>query len=204
MAKEKEIKTNAMRILDRQKIKYEVLQYECDEFIDGLHTAEKTGAPVEQSFKTLVAQGKSKQYYVLVLPIAEEVDLKKAAKAVGEKSIEMIHVKDITAVSGYVRGGCSPIGMKKQYPTVIQECAAQFDKVYVSGGRIGTTLCMAPEDLKKVSRAEYADFIQKKQKKLYGSRPERRKKFWSVSFCCDAAGKFLSKKDHKIIAKKQR
>ena len=149
MAKEKEIKTNAMRILDRQKIKYEVLQYECDEFIDGLHTAEKTGAPVEQSFKTLV-----------VLPIAEEVDLKKAAKAVGEKSIEMIHVKDITAVSGYVRGGCSPIGMKKQYPTVIQECAAQFDKVYVSGGRIGTTLCMAPEDLKKVSRAEYADFIQ--------------------------------------------
>ena len=152
MAKEKEIKTNAMRILDRQKIKYEVLQYECDEFIDGLHTAEKTGAPVEQ--------GKSKQYYVLVLPIAEEVDLKKAAKAVGEKSIEMIHVKDITAVSGYVRGGCSPIGMKKQYPTVIQECAAQFDKVYVSGGRIGTTLCMAPEDLKKVSRAEYADFIQ--------------------------------------------
>ena len=72
----------------------------------------------------------------------------------------MIHVKDITAVSGYVRGGCSPIGMKKQYPTVIQECAAQFDKVYVSGGRIGTTLCMAPEDLKKVSRAENADFIQ--------------------------------------------
>ena len=100
------------------------------------------------------------QYYVLVLPIAEEVDLKKAAKAVGEKSIEMIHVKDITAVSGYVRGGCSPIGMKKQYPTVIQECAANFDKVYVSGGRIGTTLCMAPENLKKVSRAEYADFIQ--------------------------------------------
>ena len=104
MAKEKEIKTNAMRILDRQKIKYEVLQYECDEFVDGLHTAEKTGAPVEQSFKTLVAQGKSKQYYVLVLPIAEEVDLKKAAKAVGEKSIEMIHVKDITFLRRIVRG----------------------------------------------------------------------------------------------------
>lgn len=83
MAKEKEIKTNAMRILDRQKIKYEVLQYECDEFIDGLHTVEKTGAPVEQSFKTLVAQGKSKQYYVLVLPIAEEVDLKKRRKRWG-------------------------------------------------------------------------------------------------------------------------
>ena len=137
MAKEKEIKTNAMRILDRQKIKYEVLQYECDEFIDGLHTAEKTGAPVEQSFKTLVAQGKSKQYYVLVLPIAEEVDLKKAAKAVGEKSIEMIHVKDITAVSGYVRGGCSPIGMKKQFPTVVDQTAAGFPTIIFSAGMIG-------------------------------------------------------------------
>ena len=136
MAKEKEIKTNAMRILDRQKIKYEVLQYECDEFIDGLHTAEKTGAPVEQSFKTLVAQGKSKQYYVLVLPIAEEVDLKKAAKAVGEKSIEMIHVKDITAVSGYVRGGCSPIGIEK---TVSDRdsgmCGVILTKVYVRRGK---------------------------------------------------------------------
>ena len=86
----KETKTNAVRILERNKVPYELITYECDEFIDGLHTAEKTGAPVEQSFKTLVAQGKSKQYYVLVLPIAEEVDLKKAAKAVGEKSIEMI------------------------------------------------------------------------------------------------------------------
>ena len=160
MAKEKEIKTNAMRILDRMKIPYTHYTYECDEFIDGMQIVEKLNLKPEQVYKTLVAQGKSKQYYVLVLPIAEEVDLKKAAKAVGEKSIEMIHVKDITAVSGYVRGGCSPIGMKKQYPTVIQECAANFDKVYVSGGRIGTTLCMAPEDLKKVSRAEYADFIQ--------------------------------------------
>ena len=156
----KEAKTNAMRMLDRQKVKYEAFSYECDEFIDGMHTIEKTGAPAEQTYKTLVMQGKSKQYYVFVIPIAKEVDLKAAARSVGEKSVEMIHVKDITAVSGYVRGGCSPIGMKKQYPTVIQECAAQFDKVYVSGGRIGTTLCMAPEDLKKVSRAEYADFIQ--------------------------------------------
>ena len=134
MAKEKEIKTNAMRILDRQKIKYEVLQYECDEFIDGLHTAEKTGAPVEQSFKTLVAQGKSKQYYVLVLPIAEEVDLKKAAKAVGEKSIEMIHVKDINAITGYIRGGCTPIGMKKQFPTVFHETAEILDTIMVCAG----------------------------------------------------------------------
>ena len=157
MAKEKEIKTNAMRILDRQKIKYEVLQYECDEFIDGLHTAEKTGAPVEQSFKTLVAQGKSKQYYVLVLPIAEEVDLKKAAKAVGEKSIEMIHVKDITAVSGYVRGGCSPLGMKKPYPVVFDASAGNFEEIYVSGGRIGLTLKVPLSDLLKVTGGKLAD-----------------------------------------------
>ena len=112
----KEVKTNAMRILDKNKIPYEIINYECDEFIDGLHTAEATGAPVEQSFKTLVMQGKSKQYYVFVLPIAEEVDLKVAAKTVGEKSVEMIHVKDITAITGYVRGGCTPLGMKKQFP----------------------------------------------------------------------------------------
>ena len=121
--KDKEVKTNAMRILDKNKISYETITYECDEFIDGLHTAEKTGAPVEQSFKTLVAQGKSKEYYVLVIPIAEEVDLKAAARVLGEKSIEMIHVKDITAVTGYVRGGCSPLGMKKKYKTIIQESA---------------------------------------------------------------------------------
>ena len=98
----KEVKTNAMRILDRNKIPYEIINYECDEFIDGLHTAEKTGAPVEQSFKTLVMSGKAaaggnRQYYVFVVPIAEEVDLKAAAKCVGEKSLEMLHVKDLTA-----------------------------------------------------------------------------------------------------------
>ena len=138
--KEKEIKTNAMRILEKNKIPYETIQYECEEFIDGLHTAEKTGAPVEQSFKTLVVQGKSKEYYVLVIPIAEEIDLKKAARVLNEKSIEMIHVKDITKVTGYVRGGCSPLGMKKQYPTVIHRSALEYNEIYVSGGRIGTTL----------------------------------------------------------------
>lgn len=111
----KEVKTNAMRILDRNKIPYEIINYECDEFIDGLHTAEKTGAPVEQSFKTLVMQagkpgsGGNRQYYVFVVPIAEEVDLKAAAKCVGEKSLEMLHVKDLTPLTGYVRGGCSPL-----------------------------------------------------------------------------------------------
>lgn len=153
----KEAKTNAMRILDRQKISYEVINYECGEFIDGLHTAAKTGAPVEQSFKTLVVRGKTGQHYVLVIPIAEEIDLKAAARIVGEKSVEMIPVKDITAVTGYIRGGCSPIGMKKQYPTYIHKTARAYEKIYVSGGRLGTTLVLSPEDLKEASRAEFAD-----------------------------------------------
>ena len=155
----KEVKTNAMRILEKNKIPYEQITYECDEFIDGLHTAEITGAPVEQSFKTLVAQGKSKAYYVFVLPVAEEVDLKRAAKVAGEKSMEMIHVKDINSITGYIRGGCTPIGMKKQYPTFIQECARDFDQIYVSGGKIGCSLKLNPQDLSKVSRAVFADFI---------------------------------------------
>ena len=154
--KDKEGKTNAMRILERNKIPYETISYECDEFIDGLHTAEKTGTPVEQTFKTLVAQGKSKEYYVLVIPIAEEVDLKAAARILGEKSIEMIHVKDITKITGYVRGGCSPLGMKKLYPTIIQESAQQFDTIYVSGGRIGSTILVNPNALAQVVNAKFA------------------------------------------------
>ncbi len=157
--KEKEIKTNAMRILEKNKVPYETIQYECEEFIDGLHTAQKTGAPVEQSLKTLVVQGKSKEYYVLVVPIAEEIDLKKAARVLNEKSIEMIHVKDITKVTGYVRGGCSPLGMKKQYPTVIHRSALEYDEIYISGGRIGTTLKLKPEDLAKTIKADFADII---------------------------------------------
>ena len=145
--KDKEVKTNAMRILDKNKISYETINYECDEFIDGLHTAEKTGAPVEQSFKTLVAQGKSKEYYVLVIPIAEEVDLKKAAKVLGEKSIEMIHVKDINKITGYIRGGCSPVGMKKQFVTTYHETARNNPVIMVSGGKIGTQIELSPEQL---------------------------------------------------------
>lgn len=155
--KEKEVKTNAMRILEKNKIPYEAIQYECDEFIDGLHTAQKTGAPVEQSFKTLVVQGKSREYYVLVIPIAEEIDLKTAAKAVGEKSLEMIHVKDITKVTGYVRGGCSPLGMKKNYTTVIHESAKKYEQIYVSGGRIGTTLKVNPLQLAETVHARFED-----------------------------------------------
>ena len=155
----KEVKTNAIRILERNKIAYEQINYECDEFIDGLHTAEKTGAPVEQSYKTLVMQGKSRQYYVFVIPIAEEVDLKAAARSVGEKSVEMIHVKDLTAITGYVRGGCSPLGMKKQFPTIIDASAQQYEDIYVSGGRIGTTIRLNPQDLAKVTRATFAPVL---------------------------------------------
>ena len=155
----KEVKTNAMRILDRNKVSYEIINYECDEFIDGLHTAEKTGAPVEQSFKTLVMRAKSVQFYVFVVPIAEEVDMKAAARAVNEKSVEMIHVKEITAITGYVRGGCSPLGMKKQFPTIIHETAASFDKIYISGGRIGTTITVNPDDLIRVVHGVYHDII---------------------------------------------
>lgn len=153
----KETKTNAVRILDRNKINYELITYECDEFVDGLHTAEITGTPVDQSYKTLVMQGKSKKYYVFVIQIANEVDLKAAARAVGEKSVEMIHVKDITAITGYVRGGCSPLGMKKQFPTVIDRSAKQYDEIYISGGRIGTTIKLNPDDLLKVINGQYAD-----------------------------------------------
>lgn len=158
--KDKEVKTNAMRILDKNKISYETITYECDEFIDGLHTAEKTGAPVEQSFKTLVAQGKSKEYYVLVIPIAEEVDLKAAARVLGEKSIEMIHVKELTPLTGYVRGGCSPIGMKKRFKTVLDQSAADQAAILVSAGKIGCQVELAPGDLAGLVGAGFADIIK--------------------------------------------
>lgn len=161
--KEKEIKTNAMRILEKKKISYETIQYECEEFIDGLHTAQKTGAPVEQSFKTLVVQGKSREYYVLVIPIAEEIDLKAAARAVGEKSVEMIHVKDLTRVTGYVRGGCSPLGMKKEYPTVLHKSAENYEQIYISGGRLGTTLKLNPRDLAEAVGARFEDITAGKE-----------------------------------------
>ena len=158
--KEKDIKTNAMRILDRMKIPYEVVTYECDEFVDGVHVADMLGQAYEKSFKTLVLEGKSRQYYVFVLPIAEELDLKAAARAVREKSVEMIHVKDINAITGYIRGGCSPLGMKKQYPTVIHESAKDLDEMIISGGRIGSQLILKPDDLIRAARAQYADVIQ--------------------------------------------
>lgn len=147
----KEAKTNAMRMLERQKVPYQVLTYDCGEFVDGIHSADLTGAPYEQSYKTLVMVGKSKEHYVFVIPIEREVDRKAAAKAVGEKSVDMIHVKEITQVTGYVRGGCSPLGMKKQFVTVFDESVNHFDEIYVSGGRIGVTLKVPVKALLKVT-----------------------------------------------------
>lgn len=153
----KETKTNAMRMLDRKKIPYETLTYECDEFIDGMHSADITGAPYEQSFKTLVMEGKSGGYYVFVVPIEKEVDRKAAAKAVGEKSVDMIHVRDILSITGYVRGGCSPLGMKKAYPTVFDASADNFEEIYVSGGRIGLTLKVPLKALLEVTGGKLAE-----------------------------------------------
>ena len=150
-------KTNAMRILDRNKIPYEYETYECDEFVDGIKTADKIGLPHEQVYKTLVTVGKTGGHYVFVIPIAAELDLKKAAKSVGEKSEEMIHMKDITAVTGYVRGGCTAIGMKKQFPTVIDSRAQHQEYIYVSGGNFGMQIKLKPDDLKKAARAEYGE-----------------------------------------------
>ena len=153
----KEVKTNAMRILDRNKISYTVNTYECEEFVDGIHIADQLGQSYEQSFKTLVTVGKSNAYYVFVIPIDTEIDMKKAAKEVNEKNIEMIHVKDINKVTGYIRGGCTPIGMKKQYKTVLHKSILEFEEVIISGGRIGAQIFIKPQDLIQVTGATVAD-----------------------------------------------
>ena len=155
----KEVKTNAMRILDKNKINYELNTYECDEFVDGKSIADMLGQDYDMTFKTLVTVGKSKQYYGFAIPIVEELDMKQAAKIVGEKNIEMLHVKDINKVTGYIRGGCTPIGMKKLYPTVIHESAKQHEKIIVSGGRLGAQIFIAPDDLVSVVNGKYADII---------------------------------------------
>ena len=159
MGKSKEVKTNAMRILERNKIPYKEYTYECDEFVDALKVADTLGQPYELLYKTLVTIGNSRNYFVFVIPIAEELDMKKAAKSVGEKSVSMIHVKDINAITGYIRGGCTPIGMKKQFPTFIHESAADFDTIIISGGRLGVQLILSPQDLIKVTRGQFADII---------------------------------------------
>lgn len=153
-----EVKTNAMRMLDRAKISYQQYSYESDGIhVDGITVAEKMGQPLERVYKTLVTVGKSGGHFVFVIPVAAELDLKKAAKAVGEKSVQMIHVKEINKLTGYIRGGCSPIGMKKQFPTVLSQSARTLPTVIVSGGRIGFQVELAPDDLLQLIRGTYGD-----------------------------------------------
>ncbi len=160
MAKQKEVKTNAMRILDTMRIPYRHLTYECGEFVDGIQVADMLGLPHEKVYKTLVTAGGNGNYFVFVIPIAEELDLKAAARSVGEKSVEMIPVKEINRVTGYIRGGCTAVGMKKQYVTRIHSAAKELPEIIVSGGKIGSQLVLAPEDLARAAGAEFADIVR--------------------------------------------
>lgn len=154
-------KTNVMRILDKAKVPYTPHYYSHDDgLIDAVSVAAKLGQPVERVYKTLVTRGTSKSFFVFVLPAAMELNLKAAAKAVGEKSIEMIHVSEINAVTGYIRGGCSPIGMKKAYRTTFDERILSFPTIMVSGGKIGTQVELSPDDLLKLTRGFTAAIAQ--------------------------------------------
>jgi Cys-tRNA(Pro)/Cys-tRNA(Cys) deacylase len=144
------LKTNAMRALETAGISYTAHEYRSDGAIDGVSVAHKIGKPADQVFKTLVAQGASRDYYVFVIPVALELDLKAAAKAVGEKSVEMIRVADINKVTGYVRGGCSPIAMKKQYRTVVDSHCVLQQTIVVSAGKIGHQIEIAADDLTRL------------------------------------------------------
>ena len=155
-------KTNVMRLLEQAKIPYTPHFYEHkDGAIDGIAVAQKLGQPFHQVFKTLMTRGSGKNCYVFVIPVAEELNLKAAAKVCGEKSIEMIHVKEINALTGYIRGGCSPIGMKKSYPTFLNESAKEQETIIVSAGKIGTQVELSPEDLSSYIGAQFAPLTKK-------------------------------------------
>ena len=154
----KEQKTNVMRLLEQKKIKYTPHEYpHGDDAVDGATVAAICGLDPSQVFKTLVARGASKSIYVFDVPVTGELDLKKAAKAAGEKSIAMIHVSEINALTGYIRGGCSPVGMKKEFPTYIDETAMLFDAIAVSGGMRGVQLIVNPDQLLGFVKGEYVD-----------------------------------------------
>lgn len=159
MAKEKDVRTNAMRILDKAKIPYTVNTYECDEFVDALHVSDLLGQAYDNVLKTLVLVGKSGEHYVFVIPIAKELDMKKAARAVGEKSVQMLPTRLLQATTGYVRGGCTSIGMKKQFPTVLDASAMAFHEVIISGGRIGSQIVLSPTDLLAVTHGTLQDVL---------------------------------------------
>ena len=155
----KEDKTNVMRVLDGKKIPYESHSYEPDPTMTGEEIAKILGEDPDRVFKTLVTQGKSGAYFVFVVPVREELDLKKAAKVSGEKSISMIKQKDLLPLTGYVHGGCSPIGMKKQFKTFIHESSADHDRIFVSAGRVGTQIEIATKDLLAITGCVSADII---------------------------------------------
>ena len=159
MAKSKEEKTNVMRTLEQKKIPYTAHSYDPEGPIDGVSVAQTLGQPPEQVFKTLVTKGASGAYYVFDIPVAENLDLKKAAKAVGEKSVAMLPQKELLPLTGYVHGGCSPVGMKKQFPTVFHETAESLAQVAVSAGKIGYQVVCDPKDLMGLLRAGTADII---------------------------------------------
>lgn len=157
----KEIKTNVMRILEKEKIDYTAHEYpHGKDAVDGVTVARLMGQEPECVFKTLVTKGAGRDYYVFVVPVAEELDLKKCARSVGEKSVEMIPVKDITKVTGYVRGGCSPIGMKKQYKTTYHITAETISHIIVSAGKIGHQIDLSPQDLIRLTGGQTADIVK--------------------------------------------
>jgi len=164
MAKQQKFqKTNAMRELERGGVPFSYETYEVDEERGhdlGVHIAEALGNDPDSSFKTLVCQTPSGGHVVCCIPVADELDLKKAAAAAGEKSLSMMHVRDLEAVTGYVRGGCSPVGMKKPFPTLIDETAQLFEKIGISGGRRGLSLMLAPDDLAAFVGATFADIVR--------------------------------------------
>lgn len=160
MAKAKH-KTNALRMLTQAKIAFTTFEYEYEETASaGIDAAHKVGMPVEQVYKTLVAKGEKKGIFVFCIPVDQELNLKKAAKVVGEKKIEMLHVKDLLATTGYIRGGCSPIGMKKLYPTYMQETILNYDQVAVSAGVRGCQVILNPTELMEFVKAKPADIVE--------------------------------------------
>ncbi len=153
-------KTNAIRLVESRKLPYRELTYDADGALSGTDVAAILGQDAQQVFKTLVTTGRSGQHYVFMVPVAEELDLKKAAKAVGEKSIEMLRSKELLGLTGYIHGGCSPIGMKKLFVTVVHETAQLFDTIFFSAGRIGCQMELAPDDLEQLIPLTYADVIK--------------------------------------------
>ena len=159
MSRKKETKTNAMRILDAAGVDHQIHVFEADGTMTGVEIAQMLGEEPEHVFKTLVTIGKSKEHYVFMVPVAEELDLKKAAKAAGEKSIEMVKSRELFDLTGYVHGGCSPLGMKKFFTTFIDETCILFDTILFSGGRIGTQIEMSFDDLTSVIDITPVDLV---------------------------------------------